>query len=715
MRAQPNQSIAIAIHPTAALTQYGDDVLKQRISPVHDDAALLKLDTLVANADTHFAAQRMQAAMRAYAEVLVLFPRYAHALHRMGLACVHTGELDRARYFLERALSAAPERAASWEHAGLVAALQNDHATAALYYRRALHAGGDTASLHRNLADSLRIAGKLADALGHYRRALEIEPRLTHAHHPNHAHHAHHAHHSLRAAARLCTQLGLHDEAAGYWLRAWALDSSAAQDGLALVASLIDAQRDNEFADVLARLRVRFAGDAESLKSLAVVLNNHDRFRDALSVARQGLAVDPHHALLHHNAASALSMHGELADALPHSLEAARLLPDNAHLQFHLAGVQLGLGDFAAGWERYRWFYALPGSSRQRVHAPFPEWQGETVAGTRFLLVGEQGRGDEIQCLRFAAWLHRQGATVDVLVSQPVAALASGMSGVRTVFTTLPPGPYDYGCHMLKMPQRMRLECAMLPIAMPYIAVNPRKQRKWHTRLEAIAPRGTNAWRRRIGIVWAGNAAHPLDRFRSLHPDTLKPLFECVDDVAWFSLQKGPQENDMTACTYRHLCMLGPVIHDFADTLAILHSLDLLITVDTSVAHLAGAAGLPVWTLIPAYGEWRWLAGRSDSPWYPSMRLFRAREPGTWAPVIDEVIEALHAWRDAPLRCTPSACPEQVQTTTRVAPLDKRETIETLEAPQAPRPPATRATGQAAAKKPAQTTAQTLSQTPKPS
>ncbi|WP_244146970.1 tetratricopeptide repeat protein [Paraburkholderia bryophila] len=621
---------------------------KQSLSLLSRDETAASFDALVARADVLFSARHMNAAMSLYCRALLQHPDNVHALHRMALACVHTAELSRARYFFAQAVRAAPNHTELWEHAGLAAAMQDDHAAAEAYYRRALESSVGTASLHRNLADSLRLAGHLTEAITHYERALEIEPFL---------------HHALRSAARLATALGRTRDAATYWLRAWAQDPARLQDGFDLVAALARDNRHRELEDVVEQLRARCGHHAESLKTLAFVLNSHDRFRDALSVARQGLAVDPQHPLLHHNAARALSMLGRLAESLPHGLEAARLLPDNAHLQFQLAGVQLGLGDFVAGWRRYKWFYALPGKEKERVHASFPAWRGEPVAGCQFLLVGEQGRGDEIQCLRFAAWLHRQGATVDLLVSQPIAALAASMTGVRTVFTTLPPGFYHYHCLMLGMPEPMKLDVPMLPIAMPYLTPDPCKTRDWQARLEAISPRAGNAKRKRVGIVWAGNPAHALDRFRSMPLDALKPLF-ALANISWYSLQKGEPEHDSAALasTHRDLHTLGPVIHDFADTLAILPSLDLLITVDTSVAHLAGAAALPVWVMVPAHGEWRWLTERTDSPWYPSMRLFRQPEPGEWAPVVDDIADALRAWRDVPLRCTPSGCPARVQT-----------------------------------------------------
>ncbi|HEX3637119.1 MAG TPA: tetratricopeptide repeat protein [Paraburkholderia sp.] len=591
------------------------------------------VEALVARADAHFSALRMTEAIVAYQKVLSVRPRDAHALHRIGLACVHTNDTEQARGYLEQALHVAPDRAELWEHAGLLAASMGNHTSAEAFYQRAIRLAGSTASVHRNLGDCLRQAGRLTEAITHYEKSIDIEPGL---------------HHAIRALARIHAQLGQPDSAVHYWHRAWTLDPGSLNDGLGLITVLAKAGHTHQLADAITQMRSRFAGDATALKALAVVLNTSDRFNDALSVARQGLAIDPHHALLHHNAARALSISGRTAESRPHSMEAARLLPDNPHMQFHLAGVLLALGEFEEGWKRYTWFHDLPDRRTERVRPVLREWQGETVAGCRFLLVGEQGLGDQIQFLRFAEWLHRQQATVDVLVSEPVAALASHMTGVRAAFTTMPTGPYDYWCTMLRMPEHMKLDVSMLPVAMPYLTATPDKPRQWQARIEAISSGRRHAENRRVGVVWAGSPNHVLDRYRSVRLAALQPLFG-LGGITWYSVQKGERERESEGLAHEYdLHTLGPSINDFTDTLAILQTLDLLITVDTSVAHLAGAAGLPVWVLVPAYSEWRWLSDRTDSPWYPSMRLFRQRELGEWDPVVKDVQAALQLWRDAP-------------------------------------------------------------------
>jgi tetratricopeptide (TPR) repeat protein len=600
-------------------------------SSYHDSqtASDQDVESLVARANAHFNARRIAEAMEGYRQVLALQPRHVHALHLMGLACVHMDEMENARGYLFRARQAAPERADLLEHAGLVAAQLGDLADAERLYRSALALTRSTAALHRNLADCLRLSGKLHEALLHYKRCIEIEPAL---------------HHAIRATARIHAQLGNVEDAADHWLRAWPLDPSDMQDGLDLIAALAKVHRTSQLAVAITQVRSHFSSSAEALKSLSYVLNMHDLVSEALSVARQGLAIDPHHPLLHHNAARALSVLGRLAESRPHSMEAARLLPDNQYLQFHLAGVQLGLGEFDEGWKRYRSFYEIPENQGQLVSPPFPQWQGEPVSGCRFLLVGEQGRGDEIQFIRFAEWLHRQGATVDVLVSEPVACLAGTLRNVRRVYTRTPPGPYDYWSHMLKVPAHMKLDLAMLPCSTNYLGANPKQIHDWRSRLDALSSKPSEAHNRRVGVVWAGGPNHVLDRFRSIPLEALKPLFT-VPGVTWYTLQKGAGERDSEALAPEFdVHTLGPVITDFTDTLAILEGLDLLITVDTSVAHLAGAAGTPVWTLTPACADWRWLNGRTDSPWYPSMRLFRQRKLGQWAPVIEDVRMELRQW-----------------------------------------------------------------------
>lgn len=433
-----------------------------------------------------------------------------------------------------------------------------------------------------------------------------------------------------------------------YLFRAWTPNPASLQDGLDLIVALVKTEREDKIDDVVEQLSSRYANDAEALRLISGVLNENFRYDDGLRIAKQGLSVDPDNHFLHYNAARALWMCGLAQECSSYAMQAARLWPENSgtSVQYFVSCVQLVLGNFDEGWKQHKIFYTYPSVSNQLIRPDFPEWNGEPLTGCRFLYALHQGFGDQIQFLRFVEWLRQQGATVDVLVDPPLAGIAASMTGVRTVYTypTVPNGPYEYWSYMMRIPEYMNLQISMLPVAMPYLTTTQERRKHWRTYFEATAPRTACANERRVGFVWKGSPNTNNDRFRSMQLEMLRPLF-ALPHIAWFSVQKGDgEEGRKSIADEFDVHILGPLIEDFTDTLAILETLDLLITVDTSAAHLAGAAGQPVWVLQPAYSEWRWLVDRTDSPWYPSMRLFRQRRLGEWDAVVEDVRAALQDW-----------------------------------------------------------------------
>lgn len=599
-----------------------------KLHVANSDAA--SIAALVAGADADFSARRMSDAGNGYRQVLAACPHDAHALHRMGLVCVYMNEMAEASVYLKHALQAAPTCAELWEHAGLVAALKGEYVQAEAFYCHAINIAGSTATLHRNLADCLQQSGRLAEAKVHYEKAISIEPDL---------------HHAIRAVARISSELGETADSASYLLRARMPDPASLQDDLDLITALVQAGRADEINNVVELLSSRYANDAKALRLISSALNDNHRYADGLRLAQRGLSIDLDNHFLYYNAARALWMCGRTRECFPYAMEAARLWPDSdgKSVQYFVSCVQLALGDFVEGWKRHKIFYTYPSIANQLVRPEFPEWNGEPLAGCRFLYVLHQGFGDQIQFLRFAEWLHRQGATVDVLLDPPLAGIAASMTGVRAVYCypSVPNGRYEYWSYMLRIPEYMNLQISMLPVVMPYLTATQERREHWRTYIEATAARTACAKKRRVGFVWQGSPNTANDHFRSINLETLRPLFD-LPSITWFSVQKGNGEEGSTLLADEFdVHTLGPLIEDFSDTLAILETLDLLITVDSSTAHLAGAAGLPVWVFQPAYSEWRWLVGRTDSPWYPSMRLFRQRELGQWDTVIEEVREAL--------------------------------------------------------------------------
>jgi hypothetical protein len=299
-------------------------------------------------------------------------------------------------------------------------------------------------------------------------------------------------------------------------------------------------------------------------------------------------------------------------------------------------------GDFDQGWKLYETRYSRLNPARVSTAPELgcPIWEGQPLAGKTLLLVGEQGLGDQIQFIRFATDLAAHGARVDAALRPELSSIASSVAGISRVRADLrvAPGTYDYWCFCMSPPRWLDFDLEKVGSCVPYLRVDPERSEKWAARL------GRRDGKLRVGLVWAG-APRPeqpraflTDRRRSISLDAIGPLCQ-VAGVEWISLQKGrspERESGPPGLTIRDV--MSEVV-DFSDTAAIVSHLDLVISVDTSVAHLAGALAKPVWLLSRADGCWRWLLNRDDSPWYPSMRIFRQVRPFEWQPVLERVAE----------------------------------------------------------------------------
>jgi hypothetical protein len=307
--------------------------------------------------------------------------------------------------------------------------------------------------------------------------------------------------------------------------------------------------------------------------------------------------------------------------------------PDLAGAHFNLAVEYLRQGDFPKGWQEYEWRWKWDGFADRPRGFQQPLWQGEPLNGAPVLLHAEQGLGDAIQFARYAPIVASRGGTVILEVDRHLVRLMKTLSGVSTVVArgeALP--PFDWQCPLMSLPLALGTTLATIPAAVPYLTPGDEHSGLFGAEESHV---------RRVGLVWAGSPAHLRDTRRSVGLDLLAPLTQ-MPGLQWYSLQKGsPAAALEVPPPGLRLADLAPAIRDFADTAALASHLDLVITVDTSVAHLAGAIGKPVWILVPTPSDWRWLLDRDDSPWYPTARLFRQRAPGHWAEVIEQVREAL--------------------------------------------------------------------------
>ncbi|QDL54874.1 tetratricopeptide repeat protein [Rhodoferax aquaticus] len=320
---------------------------------------------------------------------------------------------------------------------------------------------------------------------------------------------------------------------------------------------------------------------------------------------------------------------------------ALELDPGHAKARFNLAYVLLRRGDLEEGWacfEARDWYAAMAA----KLHAP--RWDGSPLAGQSVLLVCEAGYGDVMQFCRYVPVLKHLGASrVSLLCQPPLVRIMQGLEGLDHVLNLNAPLPelhWDCWCPLLSLPFHLQTRLHTIPGTLPYLHATPKRRTLWQSLLPSKGFK--------VGLVWKGNPRFENDADRSLkHLSVLGPLFQ-VPGVAFISLQKGvegahtleaPELGDVG-----HMTAIGERLHDFADTAALVANLDLVITVDTAVAHLTGALNIPCWVLLPHYKtDWRWLQDRSDSPWYPGvMRLFRQGPDEDWAPVVAELTAALH-------------------------------------------------------------------------
>lgn len=360
------------------------------------------------------------------------------------------------------------------------------------------------------------------------------------------------------------------------------------------------------------------------------------RFADAIAAAEAAVRADPECAIAWTNRAYALAQLGRTSEALAAYDEALALQPEHAIAQYGRACVLLRAGDYERGWPAYEWRWRGRQEPRRDIAAP--PWAGETLAGRTILLHGEQGLGDVVMFARFAPQLARRGARVIVQAYPHLLRLLGTLEGVAAL---LPPGtalpPVDCHAPLGSLPHLLGVRLESLSGA-PYLSVPDEAARAWQT----LRPAG---WRRDgglvVGLAWAGaardhrGAASPFDARRSIPPGLLAPLLG-TPGVRFVCLQAG-EARDAARRAGLPLLDVMEGVRDFADTAARLADIDLLITVDTAIAHVAGALGRPVWLLSRFDGCWRWLEGREDSPWYSSARLFRQPAPGDWKSVIDTV------------------------------------------------------------------------------
>ena len=367
-----------------------------------------------------------------------------------------------------------------------------------------------------------------------------------------------------------------------------------------------------------------------ALTDRGVALSLLDRFEEAVASHEDALRIGPHIVGAHVNRGNAMLKLSRLQEALEAYTEALAREPVNAEANFNAAITRLCLGDYREGWKQYEHRWETKHFAGHRPNYPQPMWRGEDIAGKRIVLNAEQGMGDVIQFARYAPLVASRGAEVILAVPRALKALMATVPRVSLVVANGDALPdFDLYCPLMSLPLVFGTELETVPADVPYMW-------PFADRLAAWRPRLPDSGRVRVGVCWAGNPDFGNDRHRSIALERFARLFS-VPGIDFVSLQKDVSPAEAALLEHHGILQLGQQFADYADTAAVLAMLDLVVAVDTSVAHLAGAMGKATALLVAFSPDWRWLLDRTDSPWYPTMRIFRQRAIGDW----DELIERL--------------------------------------------------------------------------
>ena len=552
-------------------------------------------------------------------EVLAREPDDFDALHLLGLIEIHRGRSATAVELIERAVAIDPDVA--FAQASLGVALHNVNRTVEALARldRALALAPDSVEVLVNRGNILRALKRPEDALASYDRAVQLAPGLADA--------------SLNRGNAL-RDLRRHAEALAAYEHTLALEPNHAVALCNAALALVALNRPLEALQSAERALAVKADYPEALSTRGSAHYKLGQWEQALECHDRALALKPDYAdasLLRGNALKALKRLGE---ALTSYDKAIALKPDYADAYLNKSLALLVSGDFAAGWPLHEYRWKTTEAPPQSAFLQSPWLGAESVAGKTVLLHSEQGLGDSIQFCRYAKLVAALGGKVLLRVPRPLVSLFRDLDGVSQLLTEGDAIPhFDYHCPLLSLPLAFQTTLETIPAAASYLRAEPAKVRSWQKKLgEQSKPR--------IAIVWSGSAAHSNDRNRSLTLAEIAPLLS--PDYQWLSLQRDVREVDQEGLSRtRHLLHAGGELQDFSDTAALCELMNVVISVDTGVAHLAGALGKPVWILLPFEPDWRWLLDREDSPWYPTARLYRQPRSGDWHSVFEKAREDL--------------------------------------------------------------------------
>ena len=587
----------------------------QRLDPLIEAA----IQDWVTRAFEHQQAGRLSEAGALYRQVLGNQKDHFDALHMLGIITHQLGNSVEACELVSRALNIRPDNAEAHNSLAIILSSLTRSVEALKHLDRALDLRPDFPEALNSKGNALRANGALASARDHFKRAIELAPNYGQAH---------------GSLGVVLIEMEEPEAAKTSLKNALRLTPDDPKIWSNLGAALQDLGEFDEALNSINKALELDANHAHAINNRGHVLQELDQLTEAEASFLEAIRLQPIYADAYINLGLTQQMQNRLGEAIQTLKSGLKVEPNNPNLHWNLSLALLQNGDFEEGWREYEWRWEMPKFSVFARELDAPMWAGQAFAGKTLYIHAEQGLGDTIHFARYVPLAAKSGAKVIFECVPALASLFVSSFGLEDI-TVVSDAPVNCDAHtpLLSLPGIFKTNLDTIPSETPYLNPPPDRILQWSDAIPGDpGPK--------VGLVWAGNTTYQNDFRRSIPFELISEILN-VPGFQFYSLQIDRLETATTAINDGILFDIGTGFSDFSDTASVISQLDLVISVDTAVVHLAGALGIPAWNLLPRASDWRWLLNRSDSPWYPTMRLFRQPSPGDWKSVIEEVKTAL--------------------------------------------------------------------------
>jgi tetratricopeptide (TPR) repeat protein len=580
-------------------------------------------ERLIQNAIEKHIAGNLQEAEVIYRAILEVQPNEPDALHLLGLVAHQVGNNKTAINLLEKAISVNPNASDFYFHCAEAYLALHKNDLAITRYKQALAIKPDYVDVLNNLGLALHKLKRYEETITHYEQAIVLKPDYAEAH---------------NNLANSLQELDRQQEAITHYEQAIVLKPDYAEAHYNLGNTLQKLDRQQEAIIHYEQAIVLKPDYAEAHYNLGNTLQKLDRQQEAIIHYEQAIVLKPDYAEAHNNLGYTLQEIDQLIEAVKHYEQAIVLKPDYAEAHYNLGFAYLLNGSFEKGWLNYEWRYKTAENKRHIRNFNQPQWDGSPLNHQTIFLHAEQGLGDTIQFIRYLPMVANSGGNIIVECDQGIIHLFSEYKNIADFIGKGEPIPdFDVHSPLLSLPKIFNTTYDTIPSTVNYIHANETLINSWNKKLSSTK-------KYKVGFFWQGNKKYFRDKSRSIPLIKFKDLLS-ISGVEFISLQKGEGQEQIIESGFSHLVSdytsQMDNVEKFADTVAIINGLDLIIGTDTSIIHLAGAMGKPVWLLLPFYPDWRWMLNKENSPWYPTMRLFRQQEIGDWGTVINQLKDEL--------------------------------------------------------------------------